>query len=273
MSEKDLWAESAIPARHKGARPFGHARPRLRLSVTCQHLHAETMGPFRADLSFSGPRCLNVRSKKASKFREWLDCSSMEVKPNAVSMEILSYLAYETVAQLVDLALLVKQDVTQKTGDPFSQAISASFIQYHSSTTEVHLLGQASAVKRDPDSPENTPPSTPGVPLAPAHQSKLHSLAQGNGGLGQDGGKFKQRKRKKSAAASSIETQSSAIQPAHIREAIRRYSQKSSPLSPFSVRNYSSKEQPPVPLLRTITVRPSKDTSLPVSTLLSPFRV
>lgn len=173
-------------------------------------------------------------SKKASKFREWLDCSSMEVKPNAVSMEILSYLAYETVAQLVDLALLVKQDMTQKTGDPFSHAISASFIQYHNSTGEVHLPGQAVTVKRDPDSPENTPPSTPGAPLAPAHPGKLHSVAQGNGGLGQDGGKFKQRKRKKSAAAGSSEAQSSAIQPAHIREAIRRYSQRASPLSPFS---------------------------------------
>uniref|UniRef100_G1NN84 Uncharacterized protein n=1 Tax=Meleagris gallopavo TaxID=9103 RepID=G1NN84_MELGA len=77
-------------------------------------------------------------SKKASKFRDWLDCSSMEIKPNAVAMEILAYLAYETVAQLVDLALLVKQDMTPKAGDPFSHAISATFIQYHNST-EVHV--------------------------------------------------------------------------------------------------------------------------------------
>nr|XP_023694927.1 transcription initiation protein SPT3 homolog isoform X5 [Paramormyrops kingsleyae] len=115
-------------------------------------------------------------SKKASKFREWLDCSSMEVKPNVVSMEILSYLAYETVAQLVDLALLVKQDMTPKTGDPFSHAISATFIQYHNPTAE-------------------------------------------------------------SAAACGMEAESGAIQPAHIREAIRRYSHKTGPLSPFSVRN------------------------------------
>ncbi|XP_036397962.1 transcription initiation protein SPT3 homolog isoform X2 [Megalops cyprinoides] len=173
-------------------------------------------------------------SKKASKFREWLDCSSMEVKPNAVAMEILSYLAYETVAQLVDLALLVKQDMAPKTGDPFSRAISATFLQYHNSTSEVHLPGTTASVKRDPDSPENTPPSTPGAPLSAGHQGKLHSVAQGNGGLGQDSSKFKQRKRKKSAAASGSEVQSSAIQPAHIREAIRRYSHKASPLSPFT---------------------------------------
>ncbi|KAM7026665.1 transcription initiation protein SPT3 homolog isoform 1-T1 [Passerculus sandwichensis] len=111
-------------------------------------------------------------SKKASKFRDWLDCSSMEIKPNAVAMEILAYLAYETVAQLVDLALLVKQDMTPKAGDPFSHAISATFIQYHNST--------------------------------------------------------------ESTAACGMEAQSDAIQPSHIREAIRRYGHKIGPLSPFT---------------------------------------
>uniref|UniRef100_A0A672NQ29 SPT3 homolog, SAGA and STAGA complex component n=2 Tax=Sinocyclocheilus grahami TaxID=75366 RepID=A0A672NQ29_SINGR len=170
-------------------------------------------------------------SKKASKFREWLDCSSLDVKPNAMSMEILSYLAYETVAQVVDLALLVKQDMTPKTGDPFQHAISATFIQYCNSSAE------AASTKKETDSPENTPPSTPSGPLT-GHQGKMHSMAQGNGGPNQDGSsKVKQRKRKKSAAACGTEAQSSAIQPAHIREAIRRYSHKIGPLSPFSVRN------------------------------------
>ncbi|XP_062378597.1 transcription initiation protein SPT3 homolog [Sardina pilchardus] len=170
-------------------------------------------------------------SKKASKFREWLDCSSLDMKPNAVSMEILSYLAYETVAQVVDLALLVKQDMTPKAGDPFSHAISATFIQYHNSAAEVH------SGRRDTDSPDNTPPSTPSGPLATALQGKLPSLAHGNGGLGQapeSNSKTRQRKRKKSAAACGAEAPSSAIQPAHIREAIRRYSHKIGPLSPFS---------------------------------------
>nr|XP_038032152.1 transcription initiation protein SPT3 homolog isoform X1 [Anas platyrhynchos] len=137
-------------------------------------------------------------SKKASKFRDWLDCSSMEIKPNAVAMEILAYLAYETVAQLVDMALLVKQDMVPKAGDPFSHAISATFIQYHNST-EPHLLGQATSVKTSLDSPENTPPPTP-TPPAPAgqqHLGKTPSGALGNGGIGQDSTKSKQRKRKK----------------------------------------------------------------------------
>ncbi|XP_069461896.1 transcription initiation protein SPT3 homolog [Ambystoma mexicanum] len=111
-------------------------------------------------------------SKKASKFRDWLDCSLMEIKPNAVAMEILAYLAYETVAQLVDLALLVKQDMTPKANDPFSHAISATFINHHNQT--------------------------------------------------------------ESAVACGAEPQSEAIQPSHIREAIRRYGHRIGPLSPFT---------------------------------------
>lgn len=173
-------------------------------------------------------------SKKASKFRDWLDCSSMEIKPNGVAMEILAYLAYETVAQLVDLALLVKQDMAPKVGDPFSHAISATFIQYHN-PTEMHVLGQTTAMKSSPDSPESIPQqmSTPPAP-GPQHLGKTQSGTIGNGSIGQDSSKVKQQKRKKSTAACGAEAQSDAIQPAHIREAIRRYSHKIGPLSPYT---------------------------------------
>ncbi|KAJ7991064.1 hypothetical protein DPEC_G00293360 [Dallia pectoralis] len=168
-----------------------------------ERLERQTRGMDGAQYSeFCESRQLSF-AKKASKFRDWLDCSNLEVKPHTVAMEILSYLAYETVAQLVDLSLLVKQDMTPKT-DPFSHAVSASFIQYHNNTE----------VKRDPDSPETTPPSTPG----PSYSSK-----PSNGGLGLDS-KTRQRKRKKSSALSGVEPPSGAIQPCHIREAIRRYS-------------------------------------------------
>uniref|UniRef100_A0A3B3ZBD5 Uncharacterized protein n=1 Tax=Periophthalmus magnuspinnatus TaxID=409849 RepID=A0A3B3ZBD5_9GOBI len=83
-------------------------------------------------------------AKKASKFRDWLDCSSLELKPNTVAMEILSYLAYETVAQIVDLALLVRQEMTAKI-DAVSHVISASYIQYQ----PPH---ESSAVAADPPS-------------------------------------------------------------------------------------------------------------------------
>ncbi|XP_051815663.1 transcription initiation protein SPT3 homolog isoform X2 [Acanthochromis polyacanthus] len=140
-------------------------------------------------------------AKKASKFRDWLDCSSLELKPNSIAMEILSYLAYETVAQIVDLSLLVKQEMTAKT-NPISHVISASYIHYNTHTE----------VKKDPDSPEATPPSTPG-------SSHSKPVMQGNGSLD---GRARQRKRKKSCPA-AVEPPSGAIQPSHIREAIRRY--------------------------------------------------
>lgn len=96
----------------------------------------------------------------------------MEIKPTIVAMELLAYLAYETVAQLVDLALLVRQDMVTKAGDPFSHAISATFIQYHNSA--------------------------------------------------------------ESTAACGVEAHGDAIQPCHIREAVRRYSHKIGPLAPFT---------------------------------------
>ncbi|KAM6916441.1 transcription initiation protein SPT3 homolog [Xenentodon cancila] len=141
-------------------------------------------------------------AKKASKFRDWLDCSSLELKPNSIAMEVLSYLAYETVAQIVDLSLLVKQEMTMKT-NPVSHVISATYIHYNMHTE----------VKKDPDSPEATPPSTPGS----SHSSK--PLLQGNGSMDS---RARQRKRKKSCPA-VVEPPSGAIQPCHIREAIRRY--------------------------------------------------
>ncbi|XP_040283218.1 transcription initiation protein SPT3 homolog isoform X1 [Bufo bufo] len=171
-------------------------------------------------------------SKKASKFRDWLDCSSMEIKPNAVAMEILAYLAYETVAQLVDLALLVKQDMSPKTSDPFSHAMSATYIQSHNFSETVF---QNQPLKSNPDTPENTPPATPTPPSTGAqHMGKNPPGSLGNGSQTPESAKAKQRKRKKSAAAGGIESNSDAIQPSHIREAIRRYSHKIGPLSPFT---------------------------------------
>ncbi|XP_060045895.1 transcription initiation protein SPT3 homolog isoform X3 [Erinaceus europaeus] len=167
-------------------------------------------------------------SKKASKFRDWLDCGSMEIKPNVFAMEILAYLAYETVAQLVDLALLVRQDMLTKAGDPFSHAISATFIQHHNSA-------EGSCVKPYPDSPESTPPPTPTAPSSGSQHSGKTTGSLGNGSTGQDSAKPKQRKRKKSTAACGVEAHSDAIQPCHIREAIRRYGHKIGPLSPFTI--------------------------------------
>ncbi|XP_072355177.1 transcription initiation protein SPT3 homolog isoform X1 [Scyliorhinus torazame] len=176
-------------------------------------------------------------AKKSTKFKDWLDCSSMEVKPNPVALEIMAYLAQETVAQLVDLALLVKQDMAAKTGDPFNNARSVTLAHHNAALPEIQFQVHSASLKSNPDSPENTPPSTPTTPASAAHLvSKTHSGNMGNGGMGQDSSntKAKTRKRKKSAAACGLETHSDAIQPSHIREVIRRYSHKIGPLSPFT---------------------------------------
>ena len=39
--------------------------------------------------------------KKAGKFKEWLDCTSLiDMKPNTPVMDVFSFLAYETVGQV-----------------------------------------------------------------------------------------------------------------------------------------------------------------------------
>lgn len=93
----------------------------------------------------------------------------------------------------------------------------------------------SSCLKSSPDSPENTPPPTPTAPSSGSqHAGRAASGSLGNGSTGQDSAKTKQRKRKKSTAACGVEAHSDAIQPCHIREAIRRYGHKIGPLSPFT---------------------------------------
>ncbi|EDO33554.1 predicted protein, partial [Nematostella vectensis] len=75
-------------------------------------------------------------NKKAGKFKEWLDCNSLiDMKPNTPVMEVFSYLAYETVAQVVDLALLVKKD--SKGGDMLCMAMPPVSSQDDSASTVV----------------------------------------------------------------------------------------------------------------------------------------
>lgn len=39
--------------------------------------------------------------KKMSKFKEWVDAHNLDPKPSSFALEILSHLAYETVAQVI----------------------------------------------------------------------------------------------------------------------------------------------------------------------------
>lgn len=85
---------------------------------------------FRLDSMTQGMSCQRYKeyceARKASfcprlrvnKFREWLlGEESNEVKLTQLVLEMLNRLAYETVAQIVDLALLVKRDATGHNSD------------------------------------------------------------------------------------------------------------------------------------------------------------
>ncbi|XP_037578115.1 transcription initiation protein SPT3 homolog isoform X3 [Dermacentor silvarum] len=61
------------------------------------------------------------RKSKTAQFREWLmkDIES-DLKLSPTVLDIFSYLAYETVAQIVDLALLIKKESKHDPSDPLS---------------------------------------------------------------------------------------------------------------------------------------------------------
>lgn len=67
-----------------------------------------------------------VSKSKPNKFREWLSLKARtdddwlppHIVINDFAIEVLQYLAYETVAEIVDLCLLVKQDSQKEASDP-----------------------------------------------------------------------------------------------------------------------------------------------------------
>ncbi|KAJ8686903.1 hypothetical protein QAD02_022697 [Eretmocerus hayati] len=67
-------------------------------------------------LEFSKARCASFANKNKHKFSDWIG-SSGEFTIAKSGYTILGYLAYETVAQIVDLAFLVRQDQNKISGD------------------------------------------------------------------------------------------------------------------------------------------------------------
>lgn len=82
-------------------------------------------------MEFANARRASFTSlKSVSKFREWLrgrsDGNSEAPKISNITYDLLGYMAYETVAQIVDLALLVRQDNLACPGSPFSRYMPAT---------------------------------------------------------------------------------------------------------------------------------------------------
>ncbi|KAI4479477.1 hypothetical protein M0804_010874 [Polistes exclamans] len=67
-------------------------------------------------LKFSNARNASFANKNRHKFNEWI-CVDGEITISKEGYIILGYLAYETVAQIVDLVFLVRQDQTKIYGD------------------------------------------------------------------------------------------------------------------------------------------------------------
>lgn len=67
-------------------------------------------------MKFSKARRVSFANKNRHKFCDWI-CLDGDVTMSKQAQTILSYLAYETVAQIVDLAFLVRQDQGKMHGD------------------------------------------------------------------------------------------------------------------------------------------------------------
>ncbi|BFZ09216.1 hypothetical protein BsWGS_12255 [Bradybaena similaris] len=157
------------------------------------------------------------RRYKTQRFRDWLLTNfSPDVVLNAAAVDIFSYLAYETVAQIVDLALLVKQDLRAHPADALSKTRPALCINY----TELYagsLYGKSDTIT----APSQSPPydnsnSSQLNPAVGTTSLQLSAPVTPN--------KLNKRKRKKSGPSTSVEMSwDCTILPADVREAMRRY--------------------------------------------------
>ncbi|XP_025991921.1 transcription initiation protein SPT3 homolog isoform X2 [Solenopsis invicta] len=87
-------------------------------------------------MKFSKARRVSFANKNRHKFSDWI-CLDGDMTMSKQAYTILSYLAYETVAQIVDLAFLVRQDQGKMHGDAidrqrFNYVNPYTFKRYHS---------------------------------------------------------------------------------------------------------------------------------------------
>lgn len=76
-----------------------------------EHYHRARCTSFRTTI---GP------SKGFIKLERWLN-PNKELKISNPALEVLGFIAYETVAEIVDAVYLIRQDAKRKPGDPFSK--------------------------------------------------------------------------------------------------------------------------------------------------------
>lgn len=80
---------------------------------------------------FTKARQVSFMSRvKPDKFSEWLLGNKSHMKISVFAFEMIQYLAHETVAQVIDMSLLVKQDAERDPNDPLSVLITRSSHNY-----------------------------------------------------------------------------------------------------------------------------------------------
>ncbi|XP_048240159.1 transcription initiation protein SPT3 homolog isoform X3 [Haliotis rufescens] len=157
------------------------------------------------------------RKYKSQRFKDWVMAGvTIDVKPNLQAWEVISYLAYETVAQ----------DMRATTSDPMSKNQPNLCLNYHDAVPMSSIIG-SNKMSLMASPTRSSPPSTPTTPSVPGSTSApTLTLPQGSGGSSSSSSKSKSKKRKKSGPANLMEmSHNQAILPCDVREAMRRYSQ------------------------------------------------
>lgn len=88
-------------------------------------------------------RCSSFRSgyglsKGFVKLERWIN-PTKELKITNLALEVLCFLAYETVAEIVDAVFLIRQDSKKKSGDPFSKFEGGYFCNPQSLNNAVYI--------------------------------------------------------------------------------------------------------------------------------------
>lgn len=103
----------------------------------------ETMS-FDKYEAYHKARCSSFRTghsniaKSYSKLELWIN-PSKEYKFTQSALEVLSFIAYETVAEIIDAVFLIRQDAKKRNGDPFSKFEGGHFCNPASLTNAVYI--------------------------------------------------------------------------------------------------------------------------------------
>ncbi|XP_029654895.2 transcription initiation protein SPT3 homolog [Octopus sinensis] len=150
------------------------------------------------------------RKYKSQRFKDWLMSGvCVEPKPNPLALEMFSYLAYETIAQLMDLALIVQREAMGSSADPMVK----------------HIGGSADPLVKNIPNTCNF--------YEPFQENIINNSGSGCQPSGQTGTKGTGLvSPNQNVPANQLELQTfQAITPADIREALRRYSEMPGPFS------------------------------------------